>query len=205
MHKVFISYYHANDQWYKDRLVDMGVADGIFIDMSVNTGDIPDHWKTQTIRRVIRDDYLSDSTVTILLCGEETRHRKHVDWELKSSMIDGQFNRKSGLLVITLPSIGDQCYVAHAGEKTEIYPDCTGELVTLETRSDYKEWYPKLPERIIDNLLNPDAKISVCPWDRIQNHPERLRWLIEAAFQSRIHNEYDTRLPMRMRNHDPDG
>ena len=24
MHKVFISYHHANDQWYKDNLVQMG-------------------------------------------------------------------------------------------------------------------------------------------------------------------------------------
>lgn len=204
MHKVFISYHHAIDQRYKDYLVTMGETKDIFIDRSVDTGDISDRLKTETIRQVIRDDYLRDSTVTILLCGEETRHRKHVDWELKSSMINGKVNHQSGLLVITLPSIDNGNYhAAHADEKTEIYPDCTDGWEALETKSDYEEWYPKLPERIIDNLLNPDVKISVCPWSRIENHPDRLQWLIEAAFQSRLHNKYDTQLPMRMRNHDP--
>ena len=204
MHKVFISYHHTNDQHYKDCLVAMGEEERIFIDRSVNTGDIPDHWETETIRRVIRDDYLSDSTVTILLCGKETRYRKHVDWELKSSMIDGHDNRRSGLLVITLPSIDNRMWHAdHAGERTKIYPDYPNNWTALETKSDWKKWYPELPERIIDNLFNPDAKISVCPWGRIWNRPDRLEWLIEAAFQSRLHNKYDTRLPMRMRDHNP--
>ena len=204
MHKVFISYHHTNDQHYKDCLVAMGEEERIFIDRSVNTGGISDDLKTETIRRVIRDDYLRDSTVTILLCGKETRYRKHVDWELKSSMIDGRVNRRSGLLVITLPSIdNDNWHAAHAGEKTKIYPDYTVNWMRLETKSDWKKWYPELPERIIDNLFNPDAKISVCPWGRIWNRPDRLEWLIEAAFQSRLHNEYDTRLPMRMRDHNP--
>lgn len=204
MHKVFISYHHRNDQRYKNHLVAMGEAWGIFTDRSVNTGDIPENWETQTIRRVIRDDYLRDSTVTILLCGEETRFRKHVDWELKSSMIDGQVNKRSGVIVITLPSIyNGNWHVAHSGEKAAIYPDYTGGWTTLETKSDYERRHPNLPERIIDNLFNPDARISVCPWDRIEQHPDRLQWLIEASFQSRLTNRYDTSLPMRMRDYNP--
>ena len=39
MHKVFISYHHRNDQGYKNELVKCG--DGIFVDRSVDTGDIP--------------------------------------------------------------------------------------------------------------------------------------------------------------------
>ena len=40
MHKVFISYYHKDDQWYKERLVELGWQHSIFIDASVDTGDI---------------------------------------------------------------------------------------------------------------------------------------------------------------------
>ena len=90
MHKVFISYHHKNDQKYKEYLSEMGETWDIFIDQSVQTGDISETLGTQAIRRKIRDERLRDSTVTILLCGTETRFRKHVDWELKSSMIDGQ-------------------------------------------------------------------------------------------------------------------
>ena len=66
MHKVFISYHHLNDQWYKDELVRIGEQNAIFIDASVDTGDIQDHLTDEVIRQKIRDEYLRDSTVTIL-------------------------------------------------------------------------------------------------------------------------------------------
>ena len=42
MHKVFISYHHANDQGYKDEPVAMATRHELFIDHSVATGDVPD-------------------------------------------------------------------------------------------------------------------------------------------------------------------
>ena len=202
MHKVFISYHHANDQPYKEYLVRMGNQYNLFVDRSVHPGDIPDEWETQTIRREIRDKYLRDSTVTILLCGEETRHRKHVDWELKSSMIDGEVNGKSGILVITLPSICiGSCHAPREDEKQVIYPGYT--WTSLDSRSAYEAKYPKLPERIIDNLVNPNAKISVCPWRHVEENLGRLKWLIDAAYQSRRTNDYDLKRPMRKHDRNP--
>ena len=78
----------------------------VFIDRSVDTGDISDDLDDQTIREKIRDEYLRDSSVTILLVGTETKNRKHIDWEVYSSMIDGRVNKKSGILVVNLPSTG---------------------------------------------------------------------------------------------------
>ncbi len=75
MHKVFISYHHDNDQAYKEALV----QSGIFIDASVDTGDIDDGLSDHAIRQKIRDEYLRDSSVTIVLVGSETKNRKHVD------------------------------------------------------------------------------------------------------------------------------
>ena len=205
MHKVFISYHHENDQPYKEYLVGMGEWHNLFIDRSVDTGDIPENWDAQKIRQKIRDSYLRDSSVTILLCGEETRYRKHVDWELASSMIDGEVNRKSGILVIALPSISyrNGCYAAHAGEKNVIYPDLIEGWISLVSRSEYKELYPDLSERIIDNLVNPNARISVCPWQRIEHYPGGLKWLIDAAFESRETNDYDLSEPRRKHDRNP--
>jgi hypothetical protein len=42
MHKVFISYHHANDQWYKNELVKFNEQHHIFDDQSIDTGDIDD-------------------------------------------------------------------------------------------------------------------------------------------------------------------
>ena len=64
-HKVFISYHHENDQQYKDGLLIMNDLYDIFIDKSVDTGDIDDSLSDQSIRGKIRDEYLRDSTVTI--------------------------------------------------------------------------------------------------------------------------------------------
>lgn len=131
MHKVFISYHHKNDQYYKDFLIEMNKLSPIFIDGSVDSGDISDDLTDQEIRRIIRDEYLKDTTVTILLVGTETKYRKYIDWEIFSSMIDGKVNRKSGLLVINLPSTGCTYFRASHGEeeKNAIHPSLNHPLI----------------------------------------------------------------------------
>ncbi len=107
IHKVFISYHHDYDQKYKEALIEFGKRYSIFVDRSVDTGDIPDIWTNEQIRRTIRDRYLRDSTVTVVLVGTETRRRKLVDWEIHSSMYDGSVNKRSGIVVINLPGISN--------------------------------------------------------------------------------------------------
>ena len=163
-HRVFISYHHENDQWAKDHLIELNEQYDIFIDESVDTGDIPDDWEDQKIRIEIRDNYLKQSTVTILLVGTETKYRKHIDWELYSSMINGVKNKKSGIVVIMLPSTGCvHCQAMHSGEKTDVFPQITS-WTTVDTRAEFERRFPYMPERIIDNL-NKRAKISVANWN----------------------------------------
>ncbi len=199
--KVFISYHHRNDQAYKQALLDFNEKHGIFIDASVDTGDIDDSLSSEAIRRKIRDEYLVNSTVTILLVGTETKYRKHVDWELYSSMIDGSVNKKSGILVINLPSTNCTTFTAaHPGEKELVHPECTS-WTSVKTRTEYEQRYPYMPDRVIDNLLEPKAKISVVPWDKLT--VERLAFLIEATFQARETNEYDMSREMRRSDYNP--
>ena len=62
-HKVFISYYHADDEEYKRRLVQ--ALESKAIDKSVSLGDIHDEGlPLDEIRRRIRDDHIADATVT---------------------------------------------------------------------------------------------------------------------------------------------
>ena len=200
MHKVFISYHHDNDQWAKDHLLVLNALNDIFIDKSVDTGDIDDDLPSETIRTKIRDEYLRDSTVTILLVGKETMFRKHVDWELYSSMRDSAINKKSGILVVMLPDIALDYYTVGHGdvEKRVLYPDTT--LWTrITTRSDYEARYPYMPDRIIDSLLK-GASISVVKWDKIATNPERLRLLIEWTHKDRAECDYDLSRPMRRHN-----
>ncbi len=198
MHKVFVSYHHQ-DQCYKDHLVQMADHHKIFIDKSVDTGDINDSLPSDQIRKIIRDGYLQDSTVTIVLVGQGTKGRKHVDWEIYSSMYDGAVNKKSGILVINLPGTSDFVVAPRQNEKENVYPDIVNWNVIL-SRSEYEYVFPYTPARIIDNLLNPQARISVVPWGRIVTFPDTLRYLVDAAFHDRHQCRYDLSQPMRYRN-----
>ena len=198
MHKVFISYHHENDQRYKDYLVELGGQHSTFIDKSVGAGSISDDLSDQRIREKIRDEYLQDSTVTIVLVGTETNRRKHVDWESYSSMYDGAVNKKSGILAINLPETESQFFTApHGNEEKKLYPDITS-WISISDRTEYEHRYPYMPARIIDNLLAPKAMISVVPWSRINY--QSLKFLIEVAFWDRSNCEYDLSRPMRDRN-----
>ncbi|HNQ78128.1 MAG TPA: TIR domain-containing protein [Acidobacteriota bacterium] len=104
-HKTFISYHHENDEDYKTLFRKM-FADyyEVFISMAVEEGDIDPNLPSDTIRQKIRDEYLRDTTVTVVLVGSDTWRRKHIDWEISSSIRDTRLNPRSGLLGILLPT-----------------------------------------------------------------------------------------------------
>ena len=197
-HRVFISHHHANDQAYKESLVRYGEEHEIFQDVSVDTGDISDELSDERIREKIRDEYLRDSSVTIVLVGEETKGRKHVDWEIYSSMIDGQVNKRSGILAINLPSVDNgRVWAAHGEEeKRLVYPD-ERNWVHVTRRSEIETRFPAMPSRIVDSLVK-GVKISVTRWEVLT--AVRLRFLVDATFDARRSCEYDLSAPMRRKN-----
>lgn len=104
-HKVFISFHHANDEYYRNQFEHIcSKINDVIVNKSVQIGDIDPNTKTDRIRQIIRDKYLRDSTVTVVLIGQETWKRKHVDWEIGSSLRHTQYNSRSGLIGIFLPT-----------------------------------------------------------------------------------------------------
>tara|TARA_R110001592_G_scaffold88299_10_gene260067 strand:+ start:2786 stop:3634 length:849 start_codon:yes stop_codon:yes gene_type:complete len=112
---VFVSFHHGEPevdadcgQRWKEKFEKLfaGRYDTIST-KSVQDGDIGDGIKTETIRQKIRDNHIADATVTIVLIGPETWKRKHVDWEISSSIIDTKNNKRCGLLGIFLPTHND--------------------------------------------------------------------------------------------------
>ncbi|MFH1231303.1 MAG: TIR domain-containing protein [Planctomycetota bacterium] len=197
-HKVFISYHHANDEGYKKALLKLNELYELFVDASVDTGDIDENLDDETIRQKIRDEYLKDSSITIVLVGTETKNRKHIDWEIYSSMFNGSVNKQSGILVINLPTTECTNYTASHGkdEKSIVYPE-NNDWFSITTRTEYENRYPYLPARIIDNLLNKKAKISVTNWKKVTEDIGKLRFLINATYDDHTQCEYDLSRPMR--------
>ena len=88
------------------------------VDKSVNDGDIDPKLNIDTVRQKIRDKFIADATVTIVLVGKCMWQRKHVDWEIGSSLRDTKKNSRCGLLGILLPNHYDfggdtYCYKCH--------------------------------------------------------------------------------------------
>ena len=158
-HKVFISYYHEDDQEYKDRLVQ--ALDSKFVDKSVSPGDIHDEGLSlDEIRRRIRDDHIADATVTIVLIGPCTWQRKHVDWEISASLIHRPNNRRCGLLGLLLPA----------------HPDF---------RKSVDQRNPRLiPPRLAHNIGGDDPFAVIYDWPR-SRLSRKILPRIHAAFQRR--------------------
>ena len=108
--KCFISYHH-DDQKHVDQFVKtFDEQRGIFIARALGVMDqnIIDSTDTDYIMRRIREKYLTDSTVTIVLIGRCTWARRYVDWEIASTLRNDPNNKRSGLVGITLPYMADQ-------------------------------------------------------------------------------------------------
>jgi hypothetical protein len=78
-HKVFISFKYTEDRRYKDKLVELSEKYGTFVDYSVGEGEISGTLSDEQIRRKIRDEFIKDATVTILLIGKNMNQSKFID------------------------------------------------------------------------------------------------------------------------------
>ena len=98
--RVFVSYHHENDQWYADRFTALfdDTYDAV-TDRSLN--EALDSDNSEYIYQRIRDEFISYTSCTIVLCGVETPNRKHVDWEIKATL-----DKQHGLLAVQLPTNG---------------------------------------------------------------------------------------------------
>lgn len=107
-HNVFISYHNANDRYYRDEFERLfSKTYQLMISKSVQDGDIAENENADNVQRIIRDNYLRDSTVTVVLIGTETWKRKHVDWEIASSIRETRYSSRSGLIGLKLPTRKD--------------------------------------------------------------------------------------------------
>ena len=157
-HNVFVSHHDA-DREYKKRFIQM-MGDFI-VDMSVDEDDIDDtDLATEAIRQEIRDGYIRQASVTIVLIGPCTWQRMHVDWEIHSSIRATDFNQRSGLLGIWLPN--------HSDYRSETHRDRL------------------LPARLADNTEGNDPYAVLYDWPRNQaRRREKVRRWIDDAFRRR--------------------
>ena len=151
----------------------------------------------EQIRKYIRDKYMREATVLVLLCGVNTKSRKHIDWEIHTAMFDTILNPKMGILVVNLPNTNNTVRASDAHEKDIVSKN--GNWYAVNSRVEFESIYPNMPSRIIDNFIK-GVPISVVSWNTITNNLEGFKELIDIAFSRRKTNEYDHSAPLRKKN-----
>ena len=152
MHKTFISYHHANEQELKDDIITRGSGEN-FVNKSVNDGDINTNLSEETIMRTIRNDFLEDSTVVVVLIGEETANRPFVNSEIQAALWGEE---PTGLLGVVRDELYDRLY----SSSTCTAPEC-GCGISLRTKSyEYRE---KVPYLVRENNIRLEDGKSTSP------------------------------------------
>ena len=155
-HRVFISFHHDDQRWKEKFVAQIGPN---IIDESVGDGDIDDaRSSTEAIRQRIRERFICDATVTVVLVGPCTWQRKHVDWEIGASLRHTSWNPRCGLVGITLPNHDDF------------------------GRGKYR--VRLMPPRLADNCDGVDPYARVYDWPRTDFAGIVKRW-VHRAFERR--------------------
>lgn len=129
-HKVFISFYHHDDEPYKEEIERL-FGDRM-IGKSVQDGEYDPDDSDEYVKRLIREDKISDSSVVVVLCGPNTWRRKHVDWEIYAGLRKS-VNGTSGLVGVLLPE--------------------------FPLTPDNKYYYEDLPARLADNVKSKYTEV----------------------------------------------
>jgi hypothetical protein len=136
--------------------------------------------------RVIRDRYLSDSTVTIFLIGTRSSEnlgaleQAYIKRELQASLYDGKANSRSGLLGVVLPSMIQTIFPGAYN-----CPVCGGShnLVKLDDTTVVKEfWYNYYIPNNRCAHFEDDRYCVLVTWENFTRDPNLY---IDEAFDKR--------------------
>lgn len=182
-HKCFISF-KTHDIEYKKYIQENLDID--MIDKSLNepiNSDDEDY-----IMRKIREDYLSDSTVTICLIGSKSAENSlyvdqtYIKRELQASLYNGKNNTRNGILGVVLPEMTDSIYKGQYTCST-----CGGNHNYVKIDNDtiirefnYNYYLPNPSEKCC--WTEDDRYCVLVKWEDFCSDPEKY---IEQAFQKR--------------------
>jgi hypothetical protein len=181
-HKCFISF-KIEDISYKEEI--QNDLDIDMIDKSLNKKI--DSEDEDYIMRKIREDYLSDSTVTIHLIGSYSAENSlfedqtYIKRELQASLYNGKNNTKNGILGVVLPSIYESIY---KGKYTCSSCGCSHTYVSVNDDTSVKEFSYNyyIPKDSGCCWTEDDRYCVLVKWDDFKDDPNKY---IDKAFDKR--------------------
>lgn len=167
--RVFISHYKG-DKAEVEAFVDyFANQHGVFTPYVLganNNDDLIDSSDPDYVMTQIRKKYLRDTTVTIVLVASCTHSRRYVDWEIKSSLTQGQY-APNGLMGIILPS---------KGSNADLPPRLEANWTKGHTNCYARYWvYPTSPEEL-GGLIEDAYSARTTRVHLISNSQEMMRY-----------------------------
>lgn len=215
MARIFVSFHHKLNQKHAD-LIRQIIKKYNHIDITLNEGNKIDNEESLTdeqIRQKIRDKFLKDVDVTIVIVGSDSKNRKHIDWEIRSTIHKFENHRDSGIVVINV--IDTKYSWILDDELVKKYDATSINERSWPEKIDKKEieW---LPERLVNSMctnysyqdcLNKNYKHAVFPiieYKKIKENNELLNLAIRQALNFKRINKgkWDTQTKMRRKNND---
>lgn len=180
-HKCFISF-KKEDEDYKKY-----IQNNLNIDMiDKSLDEAIDSEDEDYIMKKIREDYLSDSTVTIHLIGSRSNEnlgyeeQKYIKRELQASLYDGKDNSRSGVLGVVLPTMYENIYL---GTKPCWSCRTSIKIININDNTVIKEFsYNYFIPNDLCHWSENDRYCVLVKWDEFVDNPEDF---IEKAFNKR--------------------
>jgi len=179
--KCYISF-KTEDSYYKKY-----IQDNLSLSMIDKSLDVPiDSFDEDYIMRMIRQDYLSDSTVTIFLIGQfsaENRgeyEQRFIKREMQASLFHGRGNTQNGILGVVLPQMTSTIYGGSYNCST-----CGGShnMVRIDNSTVISEFgYNYYIPNNKCSWSEDDRFCVLVPWEEFKTNPEPY---IEKAFNKR--------------------
>lgn len=180
--KCFISFKTENIKFKEHIQYNLDVD---MIDKSLNQAI--DSKDEDYIMRKIREDYLSDSTVTIHLIGEKSsenigyEEQKYIKKELQASLYNGKSNTRNGILGVVLPEMYDAIYKGpYACSKC----GASHNGISINDSTTIKEFSVNyyIPSDSICSWTEDQRYCVIVKWNDFCNDPEKF---IEQAYKKR--------------------
>lgn len=183
-HKCFISF-KMEDKAYKEAIRNLSNID--MVDKCLNEDINSDN--EEYIMKKIREDYLSDSTVTIFIIGSKSNEnlgcneQRFIKRELQASLYNGAGNTRSGILGVVLPSRYNNIF---QGSYNCSNCGCLHNSVNVNNSTAIKEFWKNY---YLDNggrcgYSEDDRYCVLVKWEDFEISPNTY---IDQAFDKRSH------------------
>ena len=205
--KIFTSFHHARNNEHAKNIIDIVKRLG-HDDISVNDGnkiDDSESMTSESIRQKIRDKFLKDVDVTIVIVGSDSRNRKHIDWEIRSTIRKSV--KKDGTIVVVNALANEETWILNQ-DLMNRNDGATARSWSLPESLDLS-WLPERLENSImlnysyEENLKGNYKHAVFPivsYDKVINDPEILNLAILQALEFRGRNKGKWDLSKMRRN-----